>query len=123
MKIISWNCRGMGSKIKEEAIRNLIRIEAPDILLLQETKMEDSDFLQTSKKLWNKSKATAVSARGASGGLGTLWNDSKFSLVSETSNTHWLMLKMQHLVTKEIFCLFNVYVRSMLEKKRSVGTQ
>eukprot|EP00253_Pinus_taeda_P011701 PITA_11701 len=46
MKIISWNCRGMGSKIKEEAIRNLIRIEAPDILLLQETKMEEPEFLQ-----------------------------------------------------------------------------
>lgn len=62
MKIISWNCRGMGSKIKEEAIRNLIRIEASDILLLQETKMEDSDFLHSSKKIWNKSKATVVSA-------------------------------------------------------------
>eukprot|EP00253_Pinus_taeda_P003795 PITA_03795 len=100
----------MGSKIKEEAKRNLIRIEAPDIFLIQETKMEDSDFLQTSKKLWSKSKAKVVSARGAFGGLGTLWNDSKFSLVSETSNTHWLLLKMQHLVTKESFCLLNVYV-------------
>ena len=47
----------MGRKIKEEAIRNLIRIEAPDIFLIQETKMEDSNFLQTSKKLWSKSKA------------------------------------------------------------------
>jgi len=40
MKAISWNCRGMGSKVKEEGIRNLIRTEAPDILLIQETKME-----------------------------------------------------------------------------------
>ena len=61
MKIVSWNCRGMGSKIKEETIRNLIRIEAPDIFLIQVTKMEDSDFLQTSKKIWSKSKAKAVS--------------------------------------------------------------
>ena len=62
MKIISWNCRGMGSKIKEEATRNLIRIETPDIFLIQETKMEEADFLQTSKRLWSKSKAKAVSA-------------------------------------------------------------
>ena len=100
----------MGSKIKEEATRNLIRTEAPDIFLIQETKMEEADLLQTSKRIWSKSKAKAVSARGASGGLGTLWNDSKFSLISEISNTHWLLLKMQHLDTKEYFCLFNVYV-------------
>eukprot|EP00253_Pinus_taeda_P021309 PITA_21309 len=110
MKIISWNCRGMGSKIKEEAIRNLIRLEAPDILLLQETKMEEPEFLQVSKKLWKNSDASAVAARGASGGLGALWNGNRFSLVAEASNTHWEMLKMQHVTTKEILCLFNVYV-------------
>ena len=119
MKIISWNCRGMGSKIKEEATRNLIRTEAPDIFLIQETKMEEADFLQTSKRIWSKSKAKAVSARGASGGLGTLWNDSKFSLISEISNTHWLLLKMQHLDTKEYFCLFNVYVSVNAGEKKA----
>ena len=41
----------MGSEIKEEATRNLIRIEAPDIFLIQETKMEEADFLQTSKRI------------------------------------------------------------------------
>jgi exonuclease III len=40
----------MGSRVKEEATKILIRIETPDILLIQETKMEDSVFLQTSKK-------------------------------------------------------------------------
>ena len=94
MKVVSWNYRGMGSRAKEESIRNLIRIEAPDIFLIQETKMEDSVLLQVSIKLWSKSGAKSVSAHGASGGLGTLWNDSKFSLVSETLNTHWLLLKM-----------------------------
>jgi len=72
MKVVSWNCRGMGSRAKEEATRSLIRIETPNILLIQETKMEDSVFLQASKKFWNKGGAQAVSVRGASGGLGTL---------------------------------------------------
>jgi len=45
MKVISWNCRGMGSKVKEEAMRSLIRTETPDILLVQETKPEDIVFL------------------------------------------------------------------------------
>jgi len=62
MMVISWNCRGMGSKVKEEAMRSLIRTETPDILLVQETKLEDIVFLQASKKLWFKSEARAISA-------------------------------------------------------------
>ena len=56
MKIVSWNCRGMGSRIKEEAVRNLIREESRDILLIQETKMEDKEFIHISKKLWKKKR-------------------------------------------------------------------
>ena len=109
MKVISWNCRGMGSKDKEEAMRSLIRTETPDILLVQETKLEDAVFLQACKKFWFKSEARAISARGASGGIGTLWNPNKFVVTFEARNTHWLLLKMQNLDTKEILCLFNVY--------------
>ena len=78
----------MGSKVKEEAMRSLIRREAPDILLIQETKMEDNEFLQINKKFWNGSSDQAVLARGASGGLGSLWNPLKYRLVSEIHNTH-----------------------------------
>ena len=84
----------MGRKVKEEEIRSLIRIEAHDILLIQETKLEDTVFLLASKKLWNISEARAISFRGASGGLGTLWNASKFSVISEARNTHWLLLQI-----------------------------
>jgi len=34
MKIVSSNCRGMGSKVKEEATRSPIKREALDILLI-----------------------------------------------------------------------------------------
>ena len=78
----------MGSKVKEEAMRSLIRTETPDILLIQETKLEDVVFLQASKKLWFKSEARAISTRGASGGIGTLWNPNKFVVTFEASNTH-----------------------------------
>ena len=110
MKIVSWNCRGMGSRIKEEAIKSLMRSESPDILLIQETKMEDKAFLHVVKKLWKKSEGQAVSARGALGGLGTLWNPNKYSRIKEIVNTHWLFTKMQHVDSDETLCLFNVYV-------------
>ena len=71
MKVLSWNCRGLGSKAKEEAIKDLIRISQPDILPIQKTKMEKEAFLQVSGNFWKKG-GLAVSSRGASGGIGTL---------------------------------------------------
>ena len=90
MNIVSWNCRGMGTIVKEEAMKSLIILEALVILLIQETKLEDTTFLQASKKFWNKSGVHAIFARGASRGLGSLWNPNKFSLISESLNTHWI---------------------------------
>lgn len=109
MNVIFWNCRGLGSKGKEEAMRNLIMTENPDLVLIQETKMEEKEFLHSSKKFWNKGGTKAISARGASGGLGTLWNAAKLKLMAEKQNTHWLLTKFQHQDSKEIFTLFNVY--------------
>jgi len=65
MKVISWNCRGLGSKMKEEAMRSLIMTENPDIMLVQETKLEENYFLQSSKNFWNKGGTKVVLAKGA----------------------------------------------------------
>jgi exonuclease III len=56
MKLASWNCRGFGSRVKEEALKNLIRMSNPEILLIQETKMEEQDFLQASKASGEKAR-------------------------------------------------------------------
>jgi len=59
--------------------------------------------------LWKKSEGQVVSARGASGGLGTIWNVKKFKKIREVKNTHWLYTKLQHLESGMIFSLFNLY--------------
>ena len=70
MQYVSWNCRGLGSPLKEEAIRDLVRVMTPEFLLIQETKLEDA-LLRASILFWKKGPGRAVSARGASGGLAT----------------------------------------------------
>jgi len=109
----------MGSRIKEEAIKSLIRTEYPDILLIQKTKMEDKAFLHIARNLWKRGEGQAVSARGASGGLGTLWNANKFSKIKEVANTHWMLSKLQHVDSNETLCLFNVYVPASAGEKKS----
>lgn len=39
MKVISWNIRGLNGLNKQDILRNLIRDQNPDIILVQETKM------------------------------------------------------------------------------------
>ena len=60
---------------------DLISLHQLDILLVQETKMEEVTFLHVSQKFWKKGGKVAISSRGASGGIGTLWDDKKFEVV------------------------------------------
>lgn len=81
MRLVSWNCRGLGNPSKAEAIKNLVKSEFPEILLLQETKIE-GEALLLSKLKWKKNARRVITARGSSGGLATLWDEDKFHLES-----------------------------------------
>ena len=78
MQIISWNCRGLGKPIKAEAVKDLLRMVPSEILLLQETKIEEEGLLLLSKTKWKLNVGRVVSLRGTSGGLATLWCDEFF---------------------------------------------
>ena len=62
MQLSSWNCRGLGNPLKAKAIKYLLKMEPSDILLLQETKIEEESLLSISKSKWNKNAGKAVSA-------------------------------------------------------------
>ena len=83
MQTVSWNCRGLGNQTKAEAVKDLLKMVPSDILLLQETKIEEESLLLLSKTKWNLNSGKAISARGTFGGLATLWSAEKFQL------NHW----------------------------------
>ena len=95
-------------------MKYLIRISSLDIFLVQETKLVEQEFLKVSNFFWKKGEGVAVSARGASGGLGTLWNSSKFELVHTTSYTHWILTILHHKDLGHLVSIFNI-------KKKLVG--
>lgn len=82
IKAISWNCRGMGSKNKQDLIRRLVKEEKPQLLLLQETKKKNWDIPQNLDFIWKNSKGVAVNSRGASSGICTIWDPLIFHLES-----------------------------------------
>ena len=66
MKIITWNIRGMNSIHKLDIVRNFVREQRPDFLLIQETKMskEKGEHIKAFKNY----SINASSSEGASGG-------------------------------------------------------
>ena len=118
MQINSWNCRGLGNPLKDEAVKYLLKMNPTDMLLLQETKIEDEALLSISRTKWNKNTRIVASARGTSGGLDTLWSEENFLLQSSHSTHHWIFSELQHLLSKTTISLFNLYVPvNYLEKR------
>jgi len=118
MKLTSWNCRGLGNPAKAEAVMDLQKIETTDILLLQETKIEDRKLLDISKSKWKKSAGKAVSSRGSSGGLATLWTEDAFLLNKAHETQHWIFTELTHHASKLTISLFNLYVPVIYTEKR-----
>ena len=81
MLLVSWNCRGLGNPFKANAVNDLLRMDPSDILLLQETKVDEEVLLLLSKNKCKLNSGKAVSARGTCGGLATLWCEEKFHLI------------------------------------------
>ena len=83
-------------------------MEPDDILLLQETKIEEEALLSISRLKWKKNEGMEVSARGTSRGLATLWSDDKFLLKASFATQHWIYTKLRHLPSKISISLFNL---------------
>jgi len=92
-------------------------METSDILLLQETKIEEDALLSLSQTKWKKNTGKAISARGTSRGLATLWLEDIFWLKSSFTTQHWIYTDILHLPSKIPLALFNIYVPvNVLEK-------
>ena len=93
-------------------------MESPNILLLQETKIDKDSLLFLSKNKWNMDNGIAISARCTCGGLTTIWPMDKFTLLSSFASQHWIFSELQCFVRKIYVALFNLYVPvNHVEKK------
>ena len=110
MLLTSCNSRGLGHSSKAEAVKNLMKLDHFDLLLLQETKIEEDALLLISKNKWNMASGKAVNARGSCGGLATLWCKDNFQLINEYVTQYWIFSKIFHNNSKITFSLFNLYV-------------
>ena len=94
MNTVSWKCRGLGNPSKSEVVKDLIKMASANVLLLQETKVVEETLLSLNKMNWKKNSGIAVSARGSSGGLATLWAENTFSLENSFKTQHWIFTEI-----------------------------
>eukprot|EP00253_Pinus_taeda_P004963 PITA_04963 len=78
----------MGSPSKLKAIRDLLKQEQPDLLLIQETKISAQDFQHQSQNFKNFTGGS-IGSEGASGGIGTIWNKNKWEITNSQFCNLW----------------------------------
>ena len=87
MKILTWNCRGLGSSRTVHELTKLIRIFKPQILFLIETKRKNAEMDWLRVK-WDYDNCMVVDSVGRAGGLAMLWNNQSQIEVLSYSKFH-----------------------------------
>ncbi|CAM8951229.1 unnamed protein product [Rhodiola kirilowii] len=72
MRMVSWNCRGVGGPPAVRSLCDVVKSYKPSIVGLIETKKEDGDWDGLRSKLGFAGSLT-VNSRGKSGGLALMW--------------------------------------------------
>ncbi|CAJ2638124.1 unnamed protein product [Trifolium pratense] len=90
MKIISWNCRGLGNPSAVRALLRLIRNENPQVVFLMETRLKE-DEMEKIKRRCGFSFGISVDCMGSgrerAGGISLLWSDQvSLSVISYSIN-------------------------------------
>ena len=63
MKIVSWNCRGLGNPKKVQIMKGIIKDVRPSILYIQETKLGDAEMISITNRFWYQG-VTLASTQG-----------------------------------------------------------
>lgn len=87
MKLLSWNCQGLGNPRTVQALRRLIVAQGPTIVFLSETRCSRSYFSSLSFHL-GFDGLFVVDACGRSGGLCLLWKKESNVAIRSSSPHH-----------------------------------
>lgn len=75
MKVISWNCQGVGHSLDNPASQALVAQEMPNLVFLIETKNQEHVVERTKRKI-SFQYHCVVNPVGIEGGMAPLWSDS-----------------------------------------------
>ena len=82
--------------------------------------MEEAAFLHVRLKFWKKRGKAAISSRGTSGGIGTLWDDKKFKVVDIKYSSCWILTLLRQKDTNTLVRIFNIYAPNSYAEKKNL---
>jgi exonuclease III len=95
MKILSWNCQGLGNPKAVRALKKLFANHQSDIIFLMETKLLDNQFHFLNN--YNDSYTShivncSVTGAGRAGGLALFWNHCTINLDIKNYDLNYIKL-------------------------------
>lgn len=87
MKILAWNCRGLGNPRAIQALSNMLREKDPEIIFLSETRLVKRRMEGVRAKL-GYANGFFVDSKNTAGGLALLWKESLKLSVQSFSTGH-----------------------------------
>jgi hypothetical protein len=116
MRLLSWNCRGIGRAPTARSLKALVRDEGPDVLFLAETKVS-SPRLEKLKVGMGFSNFFCVDSEGKAGGLAIFW---KLGVELEVvfSNSHIIAALVYSDPPDNVWLLLAVYGPPYFSKRK-----
>lgn len=74
MKLLSWNCQGLGNPLTVRELKAMVAQEKPDVLFLMETKNREELLCRIQRRLRFPS-SVIENPIGMVGGLAVFWNE------------------------------------------------
>ena len=119
MKVISWNIRGLNGRSKQRILRDCIKEDTPEILMLQETKCPGLEAENIIQRIWKGCQFFYTDSLGAAGGLAILWDPNHITLSGPFSTARTLSAHFEIIGSRQEGTITNVYgPQGQLEKKK-----
>ncbi|XP_057444792.1 uncharacterized protein LOC130737039 [Lotus japonicus] len=121
MNLLSYNTRGLGSRVKGHSIRNLIQKEKVDFACLQETKLgvlsqSDCQLIWGNEDIeWIHSPAVNLG-----GGVLCIWRKDAFTTEEVTCNQRWICIRGKWKDRAEEWMIMNIYAPCTVDGKRQL---
>lgn len=119
MIVLTLNSRGMGSSLKQKAIKTLILQHKVDLICVQETKLQVVD-LRSCNALWGDTDFDweSVPAENRSGGLLCIWRKSLLQIHHREVGQNFICIVGHNLQNDMLCCFVNVYAPCDMLGKR-----
>lgn len=117
MKVLSWNVSGLNAPNKKRIFKRCLSNYSPDLVMLQETKLEKIDLASFGKRLGFR-HIISVPATGASRDLAIIWDPRNIGFSLLESRGNWISGRVTSLKHKLDFPIINVYGPTLNEDKR-----